>query len=230
MNMQIKKCIDCSVKFEILSEDMVMYQSMNVPTPEKCPVCRWKHMLAFWRFGRFRKAKSDLSGESIITITPEHNVSPIYSKKEWSSDTWDPMSYGLQYNLSRSFFDQYKELQAKVPIPHQTSVSNVNSDWSDDVWYCKNAYLCRSVLECEDVRYCYRLVKSKNSMDLAGSFEMNACFECAYCFRGFKTHYAFNSRDTVESSFLYDCRNVQNCFMSWNLRNKSYCIKNRPLA
>src|SRR6185369_6226749 len=24
-----------------------------------------------------------------------------------------------------------------------------------------------------------------------------------------------------------DCRNCQNCFMCWNLRNKSYCIRNK---
>ncbi len=30
----------------------------------------------------------------------------------------------------------------------------------------------------------------------------------------------------MNSSFLYDCRNLQNCFMCWNLRDKQYCIKN----
>jgi hypothetical protein len=30
----------------------------------------------------------------------------------------------------------------------------------------------------------------------------------------------------MEGTFLYDCRNVRNCFMCWNLRNREYCIKN----
>ena len=35
-------------------------------------------------------------------------------------------------------------LQSVVPHPHQTGIKNVNSDWTDDMWESKDAYLTRS--------------------------------------------------------------------------------------
>ena len=48
-----------------------------------------------------------------------------------------------------------------------------------------------------------------------------------YCFNCFNTKHSFNSRNCINGIFLYDCRNVQDSFMCWNLRNKSYCIRNQ---
>jgi hypothetical protein len=89
-------------------------------------------MLAFWTFGRFRITKSALSGKTIITVLPESVPFPIYDRTEFVSDAWDPLTYGKDYDQSRSFMDQLVELQSVVPHPHQTGIKNFNSDWADD--------------------------------------------------------------------------------------------------
>ncbi|MCX6720682.1 MAG: hypothetical protein NTW11_02670 [Candidatus Staskawiczbacteria bacterium] len=230
MDNQTKICQNCHNEFTIESEDFDFYEKMDLPAPAMCPVCRWKYLLAFWVFGRFRIAKSALSGKTIITVFPESVPFPIYDRAEFVSDAWDPLTYGKDYDQSRPFIDQLVELQSRVPHPHQEGLKNTNSDWTDDVWESKDAYLTRSAVGLENIIYGYRLANCKNSIDITYSFDLDRCYDCLYCFKSYNLKYSFNCRDCMDSYFLYDCRNCQNCFMSWNLRNQKYCILNQPYS
>src|SRR3989338_3931572 len=219
-------CEHCKQNFEISEEELNLYKKVGIELPTLCFFCRVKQHLSFWMFGKFRKGKSDLSGENLITVLPEKSRYPIYTLTEWHSDKWDAMDYAKDYDDGRSFFEQLQELQEKVPHPHQNGIKNTNCDWCDDVWNSKNCYLSRSTEECEDLFYSYRNFRAKNSIDITICFDLEKCYDCGDCYHSYKLFYSRHSRDCIESSFLYDCRNCQNCFMCWNLRNKSYCIEN----
>jgi hypothetical protein len=227
MEPQTKKCEKCGQDFAILADDIPFYEKMDLPLPGMCMHCRFKYLLSFWVFGRFRIAKSALSGKTIITVFPESVPFPIYDKTEFVSDAWDPLTYGKDYDLSRPFIDQFVELQSVVPHPHQSGIKNVNCDWTDDMWESKDAYLTRSALHLENVLYGYRILNCKNCVDIAMSWDLERSYDCLYCFKSYNLKYSFNSRDCMDSLFLYDCRNCQNCFMCWNLRNQKYCILNQ---
>lgn len=203
---------------------------MDVPVPEACPVCVVKELLTFWVFGRFRKTTSALSGKSIITVRPASMAPPLYAYDEWISDAWDPLSYARDYDPTRPFFEQFVDLQNKVPHPHLLGNKNVDCDWCDDVWTSKNCYLCRSLVDCENVSYGYRVIRCRDSFDITFSFDLQMSYDCLYCYSLYRVRHAFDSRDSTDSIFLYDCRNVQNCFMCWNLRNKRYCILNEQYS
>lgn len=224
---QTKVCIDCGSEFEIDSGDLDLYEKVDLQIPVQCFFCRIKQHFAFVVFGKFRKGKSDLSEESLITVLPEKSRYPIYKSREWWGDDWDPMAYGQKYDSSRSFFDQLKELQEKVPRPHQTGENSTNCDWCDDVWESKNCYLSRSILKCENSSYLYRVLETKDSFDIVYCFNLQNSYDCLSCHNSFNLNFSENSRDCIDSFFLFDCRNCQNCFMSWNLRNKKYCIRNK---
>jgi len=230
MEPETKQCEKCNKSFIIEADDIPFYEKMDLPLPTMCPYCRWKYLLAFWVFGRFRIAKSALSGKTIITVLPESVHFPIYERSEFVSDAWDPLIYGKKYDQSRPFIEQLVELQSKVPHPHQVGVKNTNSDWTDDVWESKDAYLTRSAINLEFVSYGYRIVNCKNCIDVTYSFDLERSYDCLYCFKSYNLKYSFNCRDCMDSFFLYDCRNCQNCFMSWNLRNQKYCILNQPYS
>ncbi|KKW16789.1 MAG: hypothetical protein UY56_C0012G0003 [Parcubacteria group bacterium GW2011_GWA1_50_14] len=230
MNTETKQCESCKRKLTIEPEDSVFYERFGIPAPDECPRCIWRRLLAFWVFGKFRKTKSALSGKTIITTFGEEIKFPLYDRTEWVSDSWDPMQYGKEYDLSRPFFEQFKELQDRVPHPQQSGTNNFSSDWCDDVWNSKNCYLTRSLLDCEDLYYGYRNIRCKNSVDLVFCFDMDLSYDCTYCFKCYNVRHSFDARDSIESAFLYDCRNVQNCFMCWNLRNKQYHILNKPYS
>ena len=227
MKTEAKICTDCKKEFKIDSGDLDLYEKIGLKLPGKCFDCRMKQYMAFFTFGKFRKGTSDLSGEGLITVLSEKARFPIYKSHEWWGDSWDPMSFGQDYDPDQPFFEQLKELQEKVPHPHQVGRNNTNCDWCDDVWDCKNCYLSRSMLECENCGYIYRVVKAKDSFDIVYSFNIQNSYNLLECYDSFNLNFSENSRDCIDSHFLFDCRNCQNCFMCWNLRNKQYCIRNK---
>lgn len=226
MDLETKQCEHCKKEFSITDGELGMYTKLGVELPRICFLCRISLHFSVWAFGKFRKTTSDLSGESMITALPAQKRCPLYTLHEWHSDAWDAMEYGQDYDASRSFFEQMKELQEKIPRPHQSAGNSVDCDWCDDVWNSKNCYLSRSMEQCEDLHYAYRVVKGKDSIDLTFCFDSNSCYDCTYCFNSFNLQYSRHSRDCMDSLFLFDCRNCSNCFMCWNLRGKSYCIEN----
>lgn len=224
--MTTKLCTDCNKEFQITDAELTQYEKVDLVIPDVCCKCRWKQHMAFWPFGKFRIGKSDLSGESLITMLPENPRYPIYTSKEWWSDAWDAMSYGVDYDRSSSFFEQLKELQERVPRPHQQGAQSTGCDWCDDAWESKNCYLSRSVLRSENLMYGYRIIDVKDSADVSHAFSLDQCYDCTYCFNSYDLIFSKNCRDCIESTFLFDCRNCTNCFMCWNLRGKSHCIEN----
>ncbi|MFA5778319.1 MAG: hypothetical protein WC870_02430 [Candidatus Paceibacterota bacterium] len=227
---ETRDCEHCESKFIINEEELNMYGKVGLELPTLCFFCRLKLQLAFWPFGKFRKGKSDLSGNNLITILPERSRYPIYTFNEWIGDGWDAIKFGYNYKENESFFKQMKDLQEKIPRPHQIGSKNINCDWCDDVWSCKNCYLSRSMLGCEYLLYSYRNYRVKNSIDVTVCFDCEKCYDTSECHKSYKLFYSKHSRDCIDSYFLYDCRNCQNCFMCWNLRNKSYCIENRQYS
>ncbi|KKS82889.1 MAG: hypothetical protein UV58_C0004G0062 [Candidatus Wolfebacteria bacterium GW2011_GWC1_43_10] len=226
MDSETRNCQNCHKDFVIKSEDFDFYQKMGAPVPKNCFYCRLQKLLAFWPFAKFNKRKCDLSGEKIISIYPAGSQFPVYKSSHWYSDKWETPY--MDYNFSKSFFDQLSELQKKCPIPHQFGTNNQDCDYSDDVWDSKNCYLCRSLASCENLSYSFRNVRCRDSYDLLYCYDSEQSYDCIYCFKVYNVHYAFDSRDSMDSYFLYDCRNVRNCFMCWNLRNKEYHILNQP--
>lgn len=230
MNSETKVCEKCGQGFDIEADDIPFYEKMDLPLPTMCPYCRWKYLLAFWVHGIFRITKSALSGKTIITVLPESVPFPIYDRIEFIGDGWDPLTYGKDYDASRPFVDQLVELQSVVPHPHQVGAKNVSCDWTDDMWESKDAYLTRSGGWSEFISYSYRVIGCKNSIDLTFCWNLELSYDCFYCFKSYNLKYSFNSRDCMDSFFLYDCRNCQNCFMCWNLRNQKYCILNQQYS
>ena len=222
-----KVCVDCKEEFIIDSGDLTLYEKVGLKIPEWCFFCRTKQYFAFFVFGKFRKGVSDLSGESLITVLPSNARYPIYKSDAWRGDGWDAISFGKDYDPSKPFFDQLRELQEKIPRPHQVGENNTNCDWCDDAWESRNCYLTRSFLKCENVSYGHRVIEVKDSLDIVYSSNLQNSYDCLFCYSSFNLNFSENSKDCIESYFLFDCRNCQNCFMCWNLRNKQYCIRNK---
>ena len=217
------KCKTCNTEFEILAPRF--YKRLEIPKPKNCPVCRRKHRLAFWPYGILQKRKCDFSGEIIISAHSPNAHFPVYKREHWFTDKWDRPE--MEIDWDRSFFDQLYELQSKTPHFHQLGKNNINCDYTDDVWSCKDCYMSRSMAECEDVYHVYRLLYARDCMDQTYCYEMEQSYECTYCFKGYNLKFALDCRDCSDSWFLYNCRGCRHCFMCWNLRNREYCILNK---
>ncbi|MDP9248887.1 MAG: hypothetical protein M3M85_00005, partial [bacterium] len=115
MQSETKNCQNCKNEFTIEPDDFGFYEKIKVPPPTWCPECRRMRRFAQTNEVVLYKRKCDLSGKDIFSMyTPDVSF-PVYDTDEWYSDKWDPYEYGIDFDESRSFFEQYRELLAKVP-------------------------------------------------------------------------------------------------------------------
>jgi hypothetical protein len=156
---------------------------------------------------------------------------PVYCNDCWYGDSWDPFSYGKEYDFSEGFFEQLKEQWGKIPRLFRFAYGNqINSDFSNYSKDNKNVYLSYSVTDCEDIMYSQNATDSKNSFDSFGIIKTDGCSYSVECEGNYNTHYAVQSNNCIDSYFIYDCINCQNCCLCSNLRNKKFYFKNQKLS
>ena len=115
MQAETRKCQNCKADFTIEPNDFGFYEKIRVPPPTFCPDCRRQRRWAWRNNVSLYNRKCDLCGKSVISIYSPDSGLVIYCNKCWWSDKWDPKSYAMDYDFSRPFFTQFRELLQKVP-------------------------------------------------------------------------------------------------------------------
>ena len=195
--MEEKVCKNCEKKFVLDSEDLEFYARMEVPSPTWCPDCRFLRRLT-WRNERsLHRQRCGLCGKDMISTT--HPASPftVYCNTCWWGDSWDGMEYGMEYDFSRPFFDQYKELLEKVPMINMWGFSNTNTDYANYTGYSKNVYLSSSVVYGENVYYSYSVDYSRDIYDAFIAEQSELLFECVDVSHAHSSAFLFKSEQCI---------------------------------
>lgn len=214
----------------ITQQEQLFLSKMNVNNPKLSPQERRQRRLAFRNEMSLYKRQCSKKNNTIVSIHHKNTPFPVFQNDIWWGDSWDAKDYAMEYEPNRDFFEQYKELQNKVPRPAIINYYSENSEFTNCVSHNKDCYLIYSsdfnrncyysrwIQHCVDCIDCYMVRKSELAYECIYSQNIyNSCF-LEYC-------------STVsESYFLYDCRNCQNCFMSSGLRNAKYVFKNKQLS
>ena len=233
MNLGIKNCQNCKQDFKIELDDFAFYEKMQVPAPNWCPHCRFIRKLIFTNERSLYKRNCEYCKKSIISIYNSNILFPVWCVKCHLSDVWEARDYGQDYDFDKNFFEQFKNLKYK--IPHRALDQNErNGEGCEYANYCyssKNVYLSFNVNgNSENIKYskCF-LRQNKNCVDCLIIFKNEKVYEIVRGMQNFNSSFLVESDQCIESHFLYDCSNCNNCCMSSNLRNKSYVFKNKQL-
>jgi len=178
------------------------------------------------------KRKCDAPGheEEIISVFSKDKPFIVYDHKYWWSDEWNPLSFGAEYDFSKKFFSQFRELLERIPLLALFNGNAINSDYANHAYDSKNCYLISAAITNENVMYSNRTAKNKDSIDLYLTDKMEASYEDVNCGTSYGLFFSYGCEDCQNSWFLYDCRNCSNCFGCVGLRNKSYYIFNQPYS
>ncbi|MFA5791536.1 MAG: hypothetical protein WC884_00680 [Candidatus Paceibacterota bacterium] len=228
MNKENKQCQNCKKDFTIEVEDFNFYKKIDVPSPTFCPECRFQRRLV-WRNERvLYRSICNLCNKNIITMYHESVSFPVYCRECYFGDGWDALSFGREYDFSKPFFKQYKEFSDTMPRLNLWQRNVVNSDYSNMVGESKNVYLSVSVVkECENVFYSKSVDKSRDIVDCLNVINgSEGLYENVEAQSNYNSQYLLLCRNSIDSYYLIDCVNCSNCFMSYNLRNKKFCIHN----
>ena len=230
------KCKNCQKEFNIDKEDDDFYQRVQVPPPTLCPDCRRQRRLAWRNDLTFYQRKCDLCGQDIISLYHPEKKLTVYCNRCWWSDKWEPRDYGQEIDFSRSFFEQFRDLQNKVPLialVNDNGVQSINCEYTHNVTFAKNCYMGSMSWKNEDCLYYYHLAGPEtrevvDSLDVFNysqiiydSIFLEHCYNCRSC---------YYSTDLVDCLFCYDCIGCSSCFMCINLRQQKYCILNKQYS
>lgn len=230
MVQETRQCKNCKQSFVIHPEDRSFYQRINVPEPVHCFPCRSQRRLVLRNERVLFKRTCNLCGKNIISMYSEDKLFPVYCPSCWYSDNWDPLSFGIDTNLKHSFFEQFKELQAKVPRISLFNINSVNSDYSNyslDNKDCYFSFRSAGSERCHYVYYCLGSVDCINSLYLHKSELVNESFNVRNCHN---CQNLVNCENCINSAYSYDLRNCSYCLFCHNLRNKSYCLRNKRVS
>ncbi|MFA6251176.1 MAG: hypothetical protein WC603_00935 [Candidatus Paceibacterota bacterium] len=233
MKEETRVCQNCKNDFIIEPDDFSFYEKIKVPPPTFCPECRKQRRLIWLKGFRLYKRKCDLCGEEKISMYPPDSPYTIYCSDCWWSDKWNPEKYAMDYNPSRSFFEQLNEHLHRVPI-RGIAVTKSTSELSPYTNHCdhsKNCYLIFYSDYDEDCQHGFYLTRDKSVLDCSVYWECEQCYDGLNGFRNNRVH---GSRGNVHTSldcfFIRDAKNSQYCFGSSNLYNKKYVFFNEQLT
>lgn len=228
--MIISQCKKCGVDFEITDEDQGFYKKMDVLLPALCPDCRNNLRISFRNFYRLYIRKSDMSGETIISMYPEKTPYTVYSSEEWHGDKWDPLSYGMEIDFGRPFFEQFHELYLKVPRAGLLHYQCENSNFCNLAYKSDSCYMVFGCVENEDCYYGHIVWRSKDCADGLYLYECELCFECIDCVSCYNCNYSQECRNSNDLDFCFDCVGCHNCFGCAGLRQKEYYWCNKSIG
>lgn len=230
--METRTCRKCGNDFAIEQDDRSFYERIGVPAPAMCPNCRRQRRMAWRNDFTFYNRTCDATGEKIISLYSPEKDRKVYSVKYWWSDAWDPKSYGREYDFSRSFFEQFHELQKEVPLlalMNDNGIGSVNCEYTQNEAYAKNCYMVSMAWKNEECLYSYGIsgpnaVEIVDSMDI---FNSQRIYESIFLNQSYNCRFCFYSQNLINCSFCYDCRNCQDVFMCTGLRSGQYLYKNQ---
>jgi hypothetical protein len=229
MQSETRNCQNCKQSFVIEPEDFDFYEKIKVPPPTFCWECRMQRRLSFRNENVLYRRKCDATNKDILSIYSAEKKLKIYERDYWWSDKHDGRKYGRDYDFSKPFFAQWKELSESAPRPNLLQTNTVNSDYSNYVLNIKDSYMVFSAETGENLMYCIGSnVYCKDSMDLLFCLSVERSYGLVDCTGCTSLIMSRNCENCLDSVFLFDCRNCSNCLGCVGLRNKSYYIFNEP--
>ncbi|MFA5936391.1 MAG: hypothetical protein WC822_00780 [Candidatus Paceibacterota bacterium] len=226
-------CQNCKKDFTIELEDFKFYEKIKVPPPTWCPHCRFVRKLTFINERSLYKAVCGNCKKSIISMYHSDITFPVWCVKCHLGDNWDPCDYGIDYDFSKTFFEQFREL--KYNIPHRALDQNERNgegcEYSNLCYTSKDIYLSFDTIGSEHIKYSSHVLKrNKNCLDSLIIRSDDRCYELVQTSQDYNSSFLVESDQCIDSQFLYDCSNCINCCLSSNLRNKSFVFQNKQLS
>jgi len=232
MHSETKNCKNCKLIFIIEPDDFNFYEKIKVPPPTFCPECRQQRRYAWRNEITLYRRSCDLCGKSSVTIYSPKKSYKVFCPPCWWSDKWDAREIALDFDFNRPFFEQFYELQLKVPRIALLTKNSVNSEYTNHSGDDKNCYMSVSVFYSENVMYSNNIwEKGQDLCDCTMVIKNGVLsYQCVDSSDIYRCQFSAFLKNCTDCLYCYDLSNCQNCFLSYNLRNQNYFILNKKYS
>lgn len=173
-------------------------------------------------------AKSDISGTPTLSrIHPSEGV-PMCTLEEFQSDIVDNRKVGKEYDFSRPFFEQYREIMRSSYLPPLNNANNDNCSFTTATFNSKNAYLTFVCFDSEDCLYSYCLTRARECVDCVAVTDCELCVECIDCSGCYACIASKDCSDGCRNLFgCEDMRGSKDCYGCIGMEHQQFCIFNK---
>src|SRR3989304_314948 len=221
-----KICVRTGEKFTISDFEKSYLEERGIPLPDVSPAWRTREQYANRNEGNMFERICDKTKKTIISSYRPDAPFPVYSNEAWYSEEYDGLAYGRDYDFSRTFFEQFRDLLKTVPRPSRQGINMENSPYVHLGANVKSCFLTFVSWDSEDCYYGFRVFKCRNCVDCTEITECELCYECVDCGSCYNVRWGYHSFNSRDSAMLYMCRNCTDCFGCVGLEHKKYCIWN----
>lgn len=245
--MENKICRQCGISFIVSDDDLKFLEKISpeftppsleasarqgkkylIPSPTLCPTCRLQRRLAHRNERKLYKRKCDATGKDIVSLYSPNKPYKVFDQEYWWSDKWEAMDFGQDYDFSRPFFEQFKELYDRVPKLNIINSGSENSEYTNLAAYNKNCYMIVESSNNENCYYDYWIQLSKNLVDSCYAHQSEIGYWNSDIREGYNLQFCRKAINCRDSFFLEDSVGCKNCFAGTNLHNKEYYLFNQP--
>lgn len=230
MDPSTKTCQNCNAQFTIEPAEFAFYERVRVPSPTFCPTCRVIRRGAWREYHTLYKTTCALCKQPTLSIYPADTPFTVYCRSCYKSDKWDSLAYGREYDFTKPFFAQFRELMLVVPRPALTGHDLVNSEYTHACVGAKNSYYCFWCYYAENCQYSYGLLMSRDTYDSYGTDNSDHVYEAVTSNRLYRTSFAYFGDECLDSAMLFNCVSCTDCFGCVNLRKKKFYIFNKQVS
>tara|TARA_Y100000310_G_scaffold317549_1_gene370526 strand:- start:2924 stop:4552 length:1629 start_codon:yes stop_codon:yes gene_type:complete len=225
-------------QFEVTNEDLTFLEKVSpvfngkkyiVPPPTLCPNCRVQRRLAIRNERKLYRTQSSLSGGPIISLYSPDKPYIVYSQNEWWSDSWDAMEFRQEFDFSRSFFDQFRELADKVPRLPLYNIQEENADMCNFSGYNKDCYLIFGSDHNQNCYYDHWIFDCKDTLDSSFCYNSELLWDCVDCVHCYECQSCQDCETSKNCISCFDVKGCEYCFGCVGLRQKKYHIFNEPI-
>ena len=231
-----KTCRVSGKQFAITDKDLAFYkkisptfagETFSIPPPTISPAERIRALTLHRNEKNLFHNISCFSKKSLISIYPPNYFGKVCSREEWFSDQWDGTEYGIDFDFSKTFFENFSILEKDIPKAATVTIDNENSEFTTGTGYCKNCYLINSSEHAEDCLYSKLIQKGKDIVDSSYIYDSELLYECFNVENCYESYFLQNCKNCSSSWFLKNCVGCTDCFGCVNLRNKKYHFLNK---
>ncbi len=226
--MENRNCQNCKKNFTIESRDFNYYEKIGVPAPSWCPLCRFIRRTAFVNGWSLFWRNCDKCSKRTLSMYPPDQKITVYCQPCWWGDSWDGTEYAQDYDPSRPFLEQVKELSEKTPFCalETTYLTLKDCEYCNAIAYGKNCMLATWLDYCENVCFSSYLNGSKDISDCLRMQESELCYESIGQTKGYHVFYSEECDGCTDVWFSRNLYSSSNCIGCVNMRGASYCIFN----
>ncbi len=194
----------------------------QIPDPRLSPEARLQRRLAFRNERALFQRKSDLSGKRIVSIFSADAPYTVYDQEEWWSDAWDGIQFGRDFDFSKTFTEQFKELCLQVPHISLFTSNVENSYYTNYTLNSRDCYLAYGTTNCDSCLYTKLVSNCTDVIDCYAVYSSELCYEGAASHGCYNCSYFQNCRHCSDCFAVEACQSSRNCAFCFGLYKGEY--------